>query len=459
MAEDPNAHPDPGTGPDSPPPSTPDHAGDGSATLGRTLSLSSVPGPSADADRPRLTMTPSQRSRLEERRRWLATMILRITYLTILVVVTLLPFVGSETDGDGSSTIPVTGWLYTFLATFAFGTIVLISDSLLPNKRLASVFAIYFGVLAGLVCALALGTLVDLIAASWYLAEEFAGHILLVKLALGITLCYLAVSVVMTTREDLRLVIPYVEFKREIRGVRPVLLDTSVLIDGRIEGVGDTGFLDAPLVVPQFVVDELQTLADLSDRVRRDRGRRGLDVLKRLQAASGLDVSIDATDAGGKNVDSRLLQLAANENYRILTTDWNLNKVAQIHGVTVLNLNDLAGRLKAELLAGDQIEVEIRKQGESDGQGVGYLPDGTMVVVEQAAERLNDSVPVVVTNSLQTSAGRMVFAKLDPDRDPASGRLGSAAVDQPRGDGRSDRRHGSGRGGRGGSARRNPRRG
>ncbi len=408
-------------------------------------------------DRPRLGLTPSERMKRDERRRWLATMLLRVTYLTILVVVSLLPFVGEETDTIGGDAVSVTQWLYAFLATFAFGTAVLIVDSLLPNKRLATVFAIYFGLVAGLVAALALGTLVDLIAESWYLTESFQGYILLVKLALGITLCYLAISVVLTTREDLRLVIPYVEFKREIRGLRPVLLDTSILIDGRIEPVVETGFIDAPLIVPQFVVDELQTLADLPDRTRRARGRRGLDVLKRMQAEGGGDVTIDGHDPGGSGVDGKLLALAKAENYRVLTTDYNLNKVAQIHGVPVLNLNDLAGELKAPVIAGDPLEVELRKRGENEDQGVGYLPDGTMVVVEDGAAHVGSTVPCVVTNSLQTSAGRMVFARLDRDRMPATASMAEAAREQPRADAKQDRP--GRRPARSGGSRRNPRRG
>lgn len=384
-------------------------------------------------------------------------MLLRVTYLTILVVVSLLPFVGEETGDALGGQVSVTQWLYAFLATFTFGTAVLIVDSLLPNKRLATVFAIYFGLVAGLVAALALGTLVDLIANSWYLTDSFRGYILLVKLSLGITLCYLAVSVVLTTREDLRLVIPYVEFKREIRGVRPVLLDTSILIDGRIEPVVETGFIDAPLIVPQFVVDELQTLADLPDRTRRARGRRGLDVLKRMQAEGGADVVIDGHDPGGSGVDGKLLQLAKAENYRVLTTDFNLNKVAQIHGVTVLNLNDLAAELKAPVIAGDALDVDIRKRGEGDTQGVGYLPDGTMVVVEDGRDHIGQTVPCTITNSLQTSAGRMVFARVDREQLPASAAMGEAARDQPRADAREDRptrRPASG----GSGGRRNPRR-
>src|SRR5690606_1473304 len=178
------------------------------------------------------------------------------------------------------------------------------------------------------------------------LSKTGMAYLGLIKLAIGITMCYLAVSIVLTTKDDFRLVIPYVEFAKQMRGVRPLLLDTSVLIDGRIESICQTGFIDAPLVLPQFVIEELQTLADSSDKLKRARGRRGLNVVSKLQANAYVDLSIDNADLPRQSVDHMLLQMAADQNLRILTTDYNLNKVAQIHGVTALNLNDIANALK-----------------------------------------------------------------------------------------------------------------
>ncbi|MFK7961137.1 MAG: PIN/TRAM domain-containing protein [Phycisphaerales bacterium] len=413
-----------------------------------------LPLASTDLPGTRLAMTPSQRMELEARRRRLIMLLLRVGYLTVLVVAVLLPFVAE--DSRESADVNFVDYLGYFFGTFAFGAVVLLIDALLPNKRLGTVFAIYFGLVVGMVAALTLGLLVDLVVKSWDLESTFKGPILVLKLGLGITLCYLAVSIVLTTRDDLRLVIPYVEFKREVRGQRPVLLDTSVLIDGRIEAIGQTGFLDAPLIVPQFVIDELQTLADLADRTRRARGRRGLDMLKRLQTGTTLDVTVDggpesAGASGG--VDSRLLQLARRENYRVMTTDANLARVAQIHGVVAMNINDLAGHLKPQVIAGDELTVELQKAGEGDDQAVGYMPDGTMVVVEDARHAIGRSVGVVVTNSLRTSAGRMIFARLDAHATPPEVQRADAATSQPRTTGRPDRRGGRSDG------RRNPRRG
>ncbi|MHC4991828.1 MAG: TRAM domain-containing protein, partial [Planctomycetota bacterium] len=322
-----------------------------------------------------------------------------------------------------------------FLATLALGIVVVLVDNATPNKQLASVFGIYLGIVAGLVGALAIGALLDLVAESWELNSTRIGqaYIGLTKLAIGITLCYLAVSIVLTTKDDLRVVIPYVEFSKQVRGVRPMVLDTSALIDGRIEGLGATGFLDAPLIVPQFVIDELQTLADSSDKLKRARGRRGLGMVSTLQGDPVVDVTIDTSDdVVGRSVDHKLLQLAAQQHLRILTTDYNLNKVAQIQGVQVLNLNDLSNAIRSQAIPGETIPVEVVKTGEGEGQGVGYLPDGTMVVIESAADAVGETLNVTVTNSLQTSAGRMIFARRADRADTAGDRMAQAATGQPR---------------------------
>ena len=252
------------------------------------------------------------------------------------------------------------------------------------------------------------------------------------KVVIGIVLCYLSVSVVLTTKDDFRLVIPYVEFAKQVRGVRPLLVDTSALIDGRINDLGHTGFFDAPIIVPRFVIDELQTLADSSDKLKRSRGRRGLDMVSKIQANPFLDVTIDDPIVEGLSVDKMLIELARTQKLRILTTDYNLKKVAQIHSVAVLNINDLANTLKTSVVPGESIEVTLVKPGENPTQGVGYLPDGTMVVVEDAAEHIGETISFVVTNSLQTSAGRMIFGKLEAPEPGTAANMARAATSQPR---------------------------
>jgi len=218
------------------------------------------------------------------------------------------------------------------------------------------------------------------------------------------------------------------------------LLDTSVLIDGRIEGMVQAGFVDAPLVVPRFVLEELQTLSDSQDRLKRARGRRGLDMVSKLQVNPALDLSIDNAEVPGRSVDRMLVEYAHGEQMRILTTDYNLGKIGRIHGVTVLNINDLANNLKPAVIPGEALVVEVVKRGENEGQGVGYLPDGTMVVIEDAAAHIGRTVECTVTNSLQTSAGRLIFGKVahvesvdqaDHAR-LAAERVGDTATHQPR---------------------------
>lgn len=190
------------------------------------------------------------------------------------------------------------------------------------------------------------------------------------------------------------------------------ILDTSVIIDGRIAEVVESGFLDGTLVVPQFVLRELQSVADSPDSLKRNRGRRGLDVLNRIQKMSGVEVEISDIDFPGiKEVDMKLIELARTLLGKIVTQDFNLNKVAQLRGVAVLNLNELANALKPVVLPGEVMSVFIIKEGKEFNQGVAYLDDGTMVVVDNARSRIGRTLEIVVTSVLQTTAGRMIFGR------------------------------------------------
>ncbi|MGC9324612.1 MAG: PIN/TRAM domain-containing protein [Desulfomonilia bacterium] len=189
------------------------------------------------------------------------------------------------------------------------------------------------------------------------------------------------------------------------------ILDTSVIIDGRIPDICEAGFIEGSLIAPQFILNELQHIADSSDPLKRARGRRGLDILNRLQKNPNVKIEITEKDFPKvKEVDTKLIALAKEMNADILTNDFNLNKIAQIQGVNVLNINQLANAVKPIVLPGESMSVTITKQGKEKGQGVAYLDDGTMVVVEQGESLLNQSLEVVVTSILQTPAGRMIFA-------------------------------------------------
>ncbi len=190
------------------------------------------------------------------------------------------------------------------------------------------------------------------------------------------------------------------------------VLDTSVIIDGRIADICATGFLDGTLVVPQFVLRELQQVADSSDSLKRNRGRRGLDILQKIQKMANVHVQIVETDYPEvREVDLKLIELALHLNGKIVTNDFNLNKVAQLRGVPVLNINELANSLKPVVLPGEVMRVFVLKEGKEAGQGVGYLDDGTMVVVDQARRALGKTIEVIVTSVLQTTAGKMIFCR------------------------------------------------
>jgi len=192
------------------------------------------------------------------------------------------------------------------------------------------------------------------------------------------------------------------------------ILDTSVIIDGRIADIADTGFLDGVLVVPQFVLHELQMVADSADAMKRNRGRRGLDVLQRIQKMAHLKVQIVAEDFPQvREVDMKLIELARLYNCKIMTNDFNLNKVAHLRGVEVLNINELANSLKPIVLPGELMRVFILKEGKEYNQGVAYLDDGTMVVVDNARRMISKTIDVSVTSVLQTTAGKMIFGKYD----------------------------------------------
>lgn len=255
-----------------------------------------------------------------------------------------------------------------------------------------------------------------IIAALLYLPLSFLpypfGNIL--PIGVSIFFGYLGITAMVMRQQDLFNAIT--TRLRQDLGERnnPVLLDTSVIIDGRISDISQTGFLPGPLIIPRFVLDELQYVADSPDALRRNRGRRGLEMLSRLQKDSIVPVEVmDVDMEEPRAVDAKLVQLARKIHAPILTNDYNLNRVAELQGVVVLNINELANAVKAVVLPGESMRVRLIQEGKEAGQGVGYLDDGTMVVVESGRRRIGDTVDVVVTRVLQTVAGRMIFAQLE----------------------------------------------
>jgi uncharacterized protein YacL len=355
--------------------------------------------------------------------------VVRLLFVTLLVSVALLTVSSVKTSFDFSFSMV----LGLAIATTAVGLLVVVIDAMTPNKRMAGVVGIYIGVCFGLIGAVAFGALLDTVANAWEITEATTRiYLNLAKSVVGLIICYFSVSVVLNTKDDFRLVIPYVEFSRTRRGVRPWLVDTSVLIDGRIIPLANARLLDAPLVIANFVVDELQRLADSADKAKRARGKRGLENLIKLRENAWTEVSLQNFRVTGLSVDRLLLEAARGDGLRVLTTDSNLEAVSRIQGVTTVNITSMIASLRPVFGVGDVVSVAIIKAGEAQGQGVGYLPDGTMVVVEDAVHRIGATVEVIIANAVQTNAGRLLFAKIEGQPPATRASMAAAATHQPK---------------------------
>ena len=305
-----------------------------------------------------------------------------------------------------------------FFVIFFISVAVLVLDMTIPRKRVEWLSAICFGSLMGLVLTWILGWAIVPFATT-LLAFSPEGKELIPSLIMpivAVNLCYLCISFLLQTGGDFRFIIPYVEFQKNVKGNKPFILDTSVIIDGRIADVVETSLIDNRLIVPTFVVTELQRVADSADRGRRTRGRRGLDILNKLQNMKNVDIQLDDIELAemkGQPVDLKLVALAKHMEGKLVTNDYNLNKVAKVQGVQVINLNDLANAMKPVFLPGEHLEVDVVKSGEEAGQGIGYLDDGTMVVIEGGRNHISERASVTVTSVLQNSAGRMIFGRYE----------------------------------------------
>jgi len=347
--------------------------------------------------------------------------IFRAIFLVIIVAIVFVNISsdmwGKEEDGINSSVeIYETNLRAIIFSTIGMAGLVLLVDILTPKKKFSALAGVFFGLLVGILVSWALAPVVDMVSGTFRIdVTEVA--ITAIKWVLGICICYLTISIVMRTKDDVRFVIPYVEFAKQTKGARPLVVDTSAIIDGRIVDLCQSKLFDAPLIVPRFVLNELQLIADSADKLKRNRGRRGLDILNTMQTDPVIDVEIDDTVLAEveevKGVDQKLLLFAKACNGRLATTDYNLSKVARVREVDVVNINDLANSLKVVALPGETMEIKILKPGEEAEQGIGYLDDGTMVVVEGARNKIGRELLISVTSSLQTSAGKMIFGKFE----------------------------------------------
>lgn len=336
---------------------------------------------------------------------------IRMLFVIIVVAVLFMSLNSGVESGLLNEPRLLTGYLLAMFVTI----FVIVIDWLTPKKYLASLAGIFFGILVGMLISWALSPLIDIINEIYVDMEPQS--LVTTKWIVSLCICYLTVSIVIRTKDDVRFVIPYVEFSRQSKGVRPLVLDSSVIVDGRIAELVNTKIFDAPFIVPRFILNELQLLSDSPDKLKRARGRRGLDMLAALQADSAIELKMDDTPPPGLDihapVDQKLVAFTKNCDGRLVTTDYNLGKVALLREVDVVNINDIAKSLKPVVLPGETLDVKVIKAGEEAQQGIGYLDDGTMVVIEGARDMIGETIKATITSSLQTSAGRMIFGKYE----------------------------------------------
>lgn len=334
--------------------------------------------------------------------------IVRIVFVIICVLLGVSLALGTRGASEGI-------WIGA-LCGLLFGGFFVLVDMLLKNFTIRSFSSGTIGLLIGVLCAWLITLILKMVGLPVIDGQEQIERVLFSMLyaAFGYIGIVLALR---SNRQEFSLIIPYVRFRNEGVMRQPLLIDTNIIIDGRLPAICQTGFLDGTLIIPRFVLDEMHLLADSGDTLKRDRGRRGLDCLENLKQLPNLEITVhDDYQTQEKLVDTKLIQLAKLLDARLLTNDGNLGRVAHLQGVPVLNLNQLAQSMRPILAIGDEVDLTLVKEGKDDHQAVGYTPDGAMIVVNHARDRIGSSVSVIVSSALQTSAGRLIFAELKNSR-------------------------------------------
>jgi len=329
------------------------------------------------------------------------TPLLTVNLLRVLFLVFCLSVGGIVTAETQGTAVP------GFLAGAVFALLLVLADRLLKGFSLRAFSSATFGLLLGLFFA-------NLLMASDVLHYQSPVTQWAFRLIAYCAFGYLGMMLAMrSSRDEFSLIIPYVRFARETTQREPIVVDTNVIIDGRIADLCATGFLSRSLIVPRFILAELQTLADSRDPIKRERGRRGLEILNQLQNSREIELTIhDTAEDPDEPTDARLVRTAKLLQARLLTNDTALCQVARLQQVAALNLADVARALRPTVAAGEELEIHLIKEGRDDHQAVGYLSDGTMIVVNHARPQLGKVVRVVVSSALQTGAGRLIFAEL-----------------------------------------------
>jgi uncharacterized protein YacL len=323
-----------------------------------------------------------------------------------LLSVRLLFMIASAIIGYQALDLRSFGFAGALIGIVASGIIILVEMGMrrVSTRGLSSTV---FGLILGLIMA-------KLVTDAFTLAPISSASLSMIRVVLTLIFCYLGMVIGLRGKDEFNIIIPYVRLRRQDQSEELTLLDTSAIIDGRILDICKTKFLENKMVVPKFVLKELQQIADSTDPIKRQRGRRGLEILHILQKEMAQDIMLHEEELPDvPEVDAKLVKLAKILEAKILTVDFNLNRVASLQGIKILNINELANALKPMVFPGEEMHIKLLKEGKEHNQAVGYLDDGTMVVVEEGRRLIGQEARVVVTSVLQTQAGRMIFTRLD----------------------------------------------
>lgn len=324
-----------------------------------------------------------------------------------LLLVRILFIIGSAIIGYNIAPGPDKFGILFALGGVAASGIIILVEMFMRKTSVKGLSSTVFGLILGLIMA-------KLIGDAFSFAEIPPDALARIRLILTLIFCYFGMLIGLRGKDEFNIIIPYVRLRRQDQAEEITALDTSAIIDGRIVDICKTKFLSGKIIVPKFVLKELQQIADSTDPIKRQRGRRGLEMLHTLQKEPGLDITLHEEDFPEiPDVDAKLVKLAKLLYAKILTVDFNLNRVASIQGIKVLNINELANAIKPVVFPGEEMRIKLIKEGKEYNQAVGYLEDGTMVVVEEARRLIGQDVKVIVTSVLQTQAGRMIFTKLE----------------------------------------------
>ncbi len=292
----------------------------------------------------------------------------------------------------------------------AVGVAIVLMEIFVRKISLKGLSSAVFGIILGLIISWIFGEAL----AQFPLQRDFPAQVINnLRIYITFVFVYLGLTLGIKGKDEFSLVIPYVKFKRQEMREDEIVVDTSSIIDGRILDIVKTKFIEAKFIVPRFVLNELHALADSTDHMKRQKGKRGIEILHSLKKETNIEVEIlDQLFDDIKTVDEKIVKLALTLDAKVLTTDYNLNRIAQLQGVKVLNINDFANALKSSFISGQRFSLKLIKEGKEQNQGIGYLEDGTMVVVESAKRMIGKTISVEVTSVLQSSSGRIIFTKI-----------------------------------------------